>query len=775
MVTIAPVKWLQRPDIQTTGVDVDNSRVQLADDFKCTMSGPITDIHIWTSFLNDILPPNGPASLGFTLTLYADVPAASPQVPYSHPGIVLWKKHFGPGQYKAGLCLNERAEWWFDPVIREWRFPGDTQIYQYDFYISEDEAFRQREGTIYWLGMKYDSVDSSGLALGWKSSLEHWNDDACYLDTVGPAVMWRELRYGEKHPMAGKSMDLAFALTGVHGEVPLTDDFGDAPDPTYPTLLGNNGARHTVVPGYMLGNLIDAEADGQPTAAANGDDLAGLADEDGVIFRNAPLTPGQLACVDVIASGSGFLNAWLDFNSNGTWADTGEQIFTDRLIGPGVNSLTFPVPITAAGGRTFARFRFSTSMGLSYIGPAPDGEVEDYVVSIDATPAGVLEVFPADDLLSEGDPGGPFVPGSKVYTLTNTGGQGIAWSAANLMPWVTLSPPLIGLLAPGASTNVTVSINALANALPAGTYNDTVTFANTTNGNIYTLAANENFAILPANWQIFPFAIHKLPEGVVRLISSGFISKAGSAFFNQPLRAVPGDSKDFEVAFDFKLANVAGKYKDAAGNIDPDGLTMVVNGAPTGPFYQEGVGIGYRDFPAKSFAVEFDAYMNSFDPDSNHVGVDLGGNVASAVTAPISPDFEDTGVWHAVVRFKSGVLNVVVTPPGLCPIHAIRDYAIPAANIPDVKYIGFTSAAGGNSADTDVDNVVIKVFDQGGKRNVVLKVHDHVPPVVTAAVSRKTHGLRGHVRHRPDDPAGDHGCGDRVPQGWSDPGPGDVQ
>ena len=37
-----------------------------------------------------------------------------------------------------------------------------------------------------------------------------------------------------------------------------------------------------------------------------------------------------------------------------------------------------------------------------------------------------------------------------------------------------------------------------------------------------------------------------------------------------------------------------------------------------------------------------------------------------------------------------------------------------------------TSAAGGNSADTDVDNVVIKVFDQGGKRNVVLKVHDHV-------------------------------------------------
>src|SRR5690606_8581721 len=58
-------------------------------------------------------------------------------------------------------------------------------------------------------------------------------------------------------------------------------DFGDAPE-SYGTLLDDDGPRHAIVPGLLLGELIDFEDDGQPSAAANGDDVAGLADEDGV-------------------------------------------------------------------------------------------------------------------------------------------------------------------------------------------------------------------------------------------------------------------------------------------------------------------------------------------------------------------------------------------------------------------------------------------------------------------------------------------------------------
>jgi len=62
-------------------------------------------------------------------------------------------------------------------------------------------------------------------------------------------------------------------------------DFGDAPEPAYPTLLANNGARHVLLPGVFLGFAADAEPDGQPTPTANGDDIASTNDD--VVIRKA--------------------------------------------------------------------------------------------------------------------------------------------------------------------------------------------------------------------------------------------------------------------------------------------------------------------------------------------------------------------------------------------------------------------------------------------------------------------------------------------------------
>lgn len=159
-------------------------------------------------------------------------------------------------------------------------------------------------------------------------------------------------------------------------------DYGDAPDPSYPTLLANDGARHVIVPGVYLGASIDGEPDGQPDPAALGDDNNGIDDEDGVIFTSL-LVQGQPATVDVIASVSGFMSAWVDFNGNGSWLDAGEQIFADQPLVAGLNSLAFNVPVTGASLATFARFRFTTgALALGVTGQAPDGEVEDYAVEI---------------------------------------------------------------------------------------------------------------------------------------------------------------------------------------------------------------------------------------------------------------------------------------------------------------------------------------------------------------------------------------------------------
>ena len=57
-----PAKWVQMPDLQN-GMDVYDTfspllpyNKILADDFKCTQTGPITSIHIWGSWLNDRAP-----------------------------------------------------------------------------------------------------------------------------------------------------------------------------------------------------------------------------------------------------------------------------------------------------------------------------------------------------------------------------------------------------------------------------------------------------------------------------------------------------------------------------------------------------------------------------------------------------------------------------------------------------------------------------------------------------------------------------------------------
>lgn len=157
-------------------------------------------------------------------------------------------------------------------------------------------------------------------------------------------------------------------------------DFGDAPAP-YPTLAAADGARHFLLAGPRLGAGADGENDAQPNSLASGDDLSGDNDEDGVLFATA-LQPGAPATVLVITPTNGWLNGWLDFNSNGSWADAGEQIFNARPLAPGSNVLAFDVPAAAGppGGATFARFRFSSQPALGWTGAAPDGEVEDYLV-----------------------------------------------------------------------------------------------------------------------------------------------------------------------------------------------------------------------------------------------------------------------------------------------------------------------------------------------------------------------------------------------------------
>ncbi len=220
-----PAKWVQLPDLSQTGIDVlATSPKILADDFSCKTPGPITDVHIWGSWLRDFLPQNAAglpdASLvSFNLSIHSDIPV-SENNPFSRPSNPpLWQETFNPGQFTAKLYADHLEEGWYNPNTGEHIFPGDSQVWQYNFLIDPATAFVQ-QGTsanpiTYWLDVEAFPVSLPGVQalFGWKTSLQSWGDDAVYSDAITAPTPWTALVYPSNHPLGGQSMNMAFVIT----------------------------------------------------------------------------------------------------------------------------------------------------------------------------------------------------------------------------------------------------------------------------------------------------------------------------------------------------------------------------------------------------------------------------------------------------------------------------------------------------------------------------------------------------------------------------------
>jgi len=168
-------------------------------------------------------------------------------------------------------------------------------------------------------------------------------------------------------------------------------DMGDLPN-GYGTLndTASDGPRHIIVDGVHLGNGVDPERDGQPTADADGDDM--LTDGDG----QSTLIPGETVVITVTASTAGFLHAWMDLDGDGSFDDvvagTDEQVADNLPLVAGVNTFTLVVPpADQVADDVYSRFRFTTEdlgtggldpTGLTANGTTPDGEVEDYLILV---------------------------------------------------------------------------------------------------------------------------------------------------------------------------------------------------------------------------------------------------------------------------------------------------------------------------------------------------------------------------------------------------------
>jgi hypothetical protein len=189
----------QLPD--PNGLDVNFERPRmLADDWLCTETGPVSDIHFWVSHKGDEITP-------------------APAGGFSTPGASLWSAG-GPLPFGDDFEFNSAPggagdQGWLDPVTGQY-IPSDHDSYFQINLTKIKDPFIQQKGEIYWLGISIDTTNADG----WKTADldsypapytgKHFEDDAVF--RMGNGV-WRELHYPSGHPLAGQSIDLAFVIT----------------------------------------------------------------------------------------------------------------------------------------------------------------------------------------------------------------------------------------------------------------------------------------------------------------------------------------------------------------------------------------------------------------------------------------------------------------------------------------------------------------------------------------------------------------------------------
>lgn len=197
----------QLPDPWGWDVSFSNNII-LADDWKCSQTGYVKDIHFWASSKGDNFPPMNTSVIH--VSIYSDIPATESSTGYSMPGTLLWDRTFTGSQYDSGPD-EPGDQGWLDPVTGN-AIPHDHKTYGIVNIKNIDAPFQQQEGTIYWLAAQVSTL--TPYEDGWKTSIsEHFMDDAVW--HAPGSETWLELRYPDNDPLGrgGQSIDLAFVIT----------------------------------------------------------------------------------------------------------------------------------------------------------------------------------------------------------------------------------------------------------------------------------------------------------------------------------------------------------------------------------------------------------------------------------------------------------------------------------------------------------------------------------------------------------------------------------
>lgn len=199
-----PALYYQLPD--ATGWDVYAEWTYgVADDWTADVTSPITDLHFWGSWKDDIVGTTGDILIRIRSN-------KTDGVPFARPGDILWEHVFTEDDYTSRLYTTGN-QGWYDPRWTDHWYPNNHQkMFQYNIPFI-DTPFTQEAGETYWLEI---SMDYYGCQWGWKTAIEQEGNPATFWDTYGCwGGQWQQLKEpsGWCWPNLPQPLDVAFVLT----------------------------------------------------------------------------------------------------------------------------------------------------------------------------------------------------------------------------------------------------------------------------------------------------------------------------------------------------------------------------------------------------------------------------------------------------------------------------------------------------------------------------------------------------------------------------------
>ncbi len=318
-------------------------------------------------------PYAGAPAAGGTFN-YTTMPAANmferPSVGVTGMGAVNWllDNYFESNVVTLDsiVPLNQNNHWAFvealHEVLKDWGVGGTTMAQRY-------------------AGLDADTYSTLDPTRPWYNTSKAI---IAALKAAAPAASYVSTKYSLSfyaNTDAAHTQDIML-VTPIGG---ATLDFGD-----YASFPVGSSTR---VASLRIGAEVDAEIGLNANAAATGDDGEGLDDEDGITLP-ASIDRGQTYTMTVnVTNTSGataYLNAWIDYNRNGSLTDSGEQIATNTTVANGTSnsnrSITFTVPTGASLGASAVRVRLTSVASPGPDGRDGNGEVEDQAVTISPVP-----------------------------------------------------------------------------------------------------------------------------------------------------------------------------------------------------------------------------------------------------------------------------------------------------------------------------------------------------------------------------------------------------